>query len=104
MNDLNLLSSELRNLYVPDDLNVLVEHWVLLIRLSRILGEILALFYQQVADTPTLVQFDNLESELSSIMIPAPHSTHSSRLAMFSYHHLQLHYQYVTVVIPICYA
>lgn len=97
MNDLKLLSSELRNLYIPDDLDIMIEHWILLIRISRMLGEILALFYQQLAHTPTLLQFENLESELGSVIISAPHGAHSSRLSMFSYLHLQLHYQYVAL-------
>jgi hypothetical protein len=93
LSDADQLSVELWDTYVPKDLNVMVEHWILLIQLSRTLGEILSSFYQQLGHKPMLSQFEGLESELNKFIIPEPHDTHQSRLAMFSYHHLQLHYQ-----------
>ena len=93
LSDTNQLSVELLDEYIPRDLNIMIEHWVLLIRLSSILGEILSLFYQQLGNKATLSQFESLESELNSFSIPELQDAHQSRLAMFSYHHLQLHYQ-----------
>ena len=86
------MPSGLRDLYLPKNLDTMVEHWILLIRLSRILGKTLSFFYQQLGTQPTLLQFDNLESELSTLTIPEFLSTQSP-LATFSYYHLQLHLQ-----------
>lgn len=91
--DLDSLSSELQVSYVPENLDVMIEHWILLINLSEMLGEILSLLYQDLGKRSTLLQFDELESRLSSFMVPEVHITRQSPLAMFSYYHLQLHLQ-----------
>ncbi|KAF9692734.1 hypothetical protein EKO04_008966 [Ascochyta lentis] len=93
LDDLSALPDMLRDSYVPGDLSIMIEHWVSLIRLSRMLGEILSLFYQQLGVRPTLSQFDTLERELSRFVISEPSEISQSSLATFSYYHLQLHYQ-----------
>jgi hypothetical protein len=93
LNELDTLPTKLRDLYVPRGLRIMIEHWVLLIRLSRVLGDILSLFYQQLGKQPTLSQFDTLEAELNSFVIPESFGSHQSALATFSYYHLQLHLQ-----------
>ncbi|KZM27311.1 DNA binding [Ascochyta rabiei] len=93
LHDLSMLPNALRAFYIPEDLSIMIEHWVLLIRLSRMLGEVLSLFYQQLGVRPTLLQFDALESQLSGFALPEPFKTSPCPLAMFSYYHLQLHYQ-----------
>ncbi|KAH6625113.1 fungal-specific transcription factor domain-containing protein [Boeremia exigua] len=93
INDLSMLPVNLQKLWVPKGFDVMVEHWILLIRLSRLLGEILSLFYQQLGRLPTVSQFDALESELSAFVIPELHDTHRNPLATFSYYNLQLHLQ-----------
>ena len=93
LNDIDMLPDGLRDYYVPNDLGTMIEHWVSLIYLSKILGEVLSLFYQQLGIRPTLSQFDALESELSRFEIPEPRNSNQSSLSMFSHYHLQLHYQ-----------
>lgn len=93
LDDRSELPIEYWNKFVPENLDVMVEHWVLLIRLSSILGEVLSQFYQQLANKPTLLQFEKLEFDLNSFIIPKLRTADQNRLAMFSYNHLQLHLQ-----------
>ena len=93
LSELETLPHELRDLYIPKDLKVMVEHWVVLIKLSKILGEILSLFYQQLGQRPTLLQFDTLEAELNNCVIPDTCDNDRGALATFSYYHLQMHLQ-----------
>lgn len=95
LNDLDLLSNELRDSYIPADFSVMIEHWVSLINLSKTLGEILSLFYQQQGTKPTLLQYDALESELGKFTIHEPRGSCQGPLAMFSYYSVQMHYQWV---------
>ncbi|KAF3046851.1 hypothetical protein E8E12_002413 [Didymella heteroderae] len=88
--DLETLHGDL-HAYVPHGFVVMVEHWVLLIALSKILGEILFLFYQQLGKQPTLTQFEDLEAQLNAFMITEPQATDQSAVVTFSYYHLQLH-------------
>lgn len=90
--DLETLPSEL-HVYLPQDFVVMVEHWVSLITLSKILGEILSLFYQQLRNQPVLAQFEDLEAQLKLFVIPEIQVTDPSALATFSFYHLQLHLQ-----------
>lgn len=90
--DMETLPSELHD-YLPNDLVFMVEHWVLLIQLSKILGEILFLFYQQLGKRALLSQFQDLEAELTAFVIPEPRSIEQSPFASFSHYHLQLHLQ-----------
>jgi hypothetical protein len=93
LSDIEQLPHESQHRRIPEDLHLMVEHWVSLIRLSSILGEILSLLYQQLGKQPTLLQFESLEDELGNFVIPEPSDSHQSPLAMFSYYQLQLHYQ-----------
>lgn len=93
LSELETLPHELRDLYIPKDLKVMVEHWVVLIKLSKILGEILSLFYQQLGQRPTLLQFDTLEAELNNCVISDTCDNDRGALATFSYYHLQMHLQ-----------
>lgn len=88
-----MLSGDRQELWMPADFYIMVKHWVLLVRLSVLLGEILSLFYQQLGRRPTLAEFEHLESELSAFVIPELNNTRHNPLGMFSYYHLQLHLQ-----------
>lgn len=90
--DLETLPSEL-HLLLPRDFVVMVELWVLLITLSKVLGEVLFLFYQQLGKRPTLTQFEDLEAQLHAFVIPEIQSADPSSLATFNFYHLQLHLQ-----------
>lgn len=90
--DLDTLASELRT-YVPHDFVIMVEHWVSLITLSKILGDILIQFYQHLGKRPVLTQFEDLEAQLHAFDFLAIQATDPSPHATFSFYHLQLHLQ-----------
>ncbi|KAF1924065.1 uncharacterized protein M421DRAFT_425082 [Didymella exigua CBS 183.55] len=94
--DLEALPSDL-HAYLPGDLVVMVEHWILLIQLCKILGEILLLCYQQLGNRPLLSQFEALETDLNSFSIPELKGTDQGSLASFSYYHSQLHLQATSI-------
>ncbi|KAK2774716.1 hypothetical protein FQN53_003523 [Emmonsiellopsis sp. PD_33] len=78
--------------YIPSELPQLAEYWVLLIQLSKLLGEVLALSYRP-SSSPTLQQVEALEAEILLFRIPPIYGTHQTKVTAFSLYHLQLHYQ-----------
>lgn len=92
LGDVADLVSELREIYLPRDLSRLVEYWMVLLHLSRVLGDVLTLCYQQKGPPPSLQQCENLEAELLQCHIPGIDHSGSS-LEAFYHYHTQLHYQ-----------
>jgi hypothetical protein len=90
LSDLSDMPTPSKTEYIPWDLSQLVGHWVMLLRLSVLLGDVLTLCYEQGSNPR---QFDELEVELLKFHIPELDGNLRSRLARFSHYHLQLHYQ-----------
>lgn len=90
--DLEMLPSELCA-YLPHDFVIMVQHWVLLIALSKVLGEVLFQFYQQLGKQPALTQYEDLEAQLNAFVIPELQGVAPSALSTFRFYHLQLHLQ-----------
>jgi hypothetical protein len=90
LSDLPMIPSASKSEFIPWDLDQLADHWITLLRLSVLLGEVLTLCYKQGSD---LRQFDTLEVELLKFCIPELDDSLSSRLVCFSHYHLQLHHQ-----------
>lgn len=91
LSDLAELPASTTSAYIPDDLPQLAEYWVVMIRLSRLLGDTLVLSYQPFGPSPSIQQVEALEKDILRFQIPE--SSNQSRLATFYLHHLQLHYQ-----------
>lgn len=87
------LPASITSAYIPNDLPELADYWIVLIKISKLLGEILALSYKPSGSSPTLQQFDSLQTELLQFRIPSRPGHEQSRLAIFYIYHLQLHYQ-----------
>lgn len=87
------LPQQVPAIYTPSDLPQLAEDWVKLIRLSKMLGDVLALWYRPVAPAPKLQQFEALEAEALLFRTWNKEEPRSSQLATFSLCHLKLHYQ-----------
>jgi hypothetical protein len=82
--------------YVPSDLLELVQRWIILLRLSTVLGVILSKNYRPSGLMPTASWVKATEREASDFMagfLDLP--TNSSKLITFYNHHLRLHYEYI---------
>ena len=90
LSDLTDIQLPSKDEFIPWDIDRLAGHWITLLRLSVLLGEVLTLCYEQSSD---LRQFDVLEVELLKFHIPEFDCNLRSRLARFSHYHLQLHHQ-----------
>ncbi|KAG2012664.1 hypothetical protein GB937_007013 [Aspergillus fischeri] len=95
LSDLSEVSPSVASLFIPEDLAQLSEYWILLLRLSKILGDALTLSYQPKRPNPTAEQVEAIESELLTLEIPHECASDQSEWARFAVYHLQLHYQYV---------
>jgi hypothetical protein len=93
LSDLTQIPASIANGYIPDDLPQLADYWIILIRLSKLLGDVLALCYQPFGPSPRLQQIEALEAKILQFKIPDRCDSEQSRLASFYLYHLQLHYQ-----------
>ncbi|RHZ55475.1 hypothetical protein CDV55_102915 [Aspergillus turcosus] len=93
LSDLSEVSPSVANLFIPEDLAQLSEYWILLLRLSKILGDALTLSYQPKRPNPTIEQVEAVESELLTLELPHECGSEQSQWARFAVYHLQLHYQ-----------
>jgi hypothetical protein len=95
LSDLSEVSPSVASLFIPGDLAQLGEYWILLLRLSKVLGDALTLSNQPKRPNPTIEQVEAIESELLTLEIPHECGSEQSEWARFAVYHLQLHYQYV---------
>lgn len=103
LSDLIQIPASIANGYLPDDLPLLADYWIILIRLSNLLGDVLTLCYQPFGPSPTLQLIENLEAKLLQMQIPDRCGGEQSRLASFYLYHLQLHYQSVATPFSVSY-
>lgn len=92
MNDLLGVTDPVRARFVPTGLERLAADWVILIELSKLLGDILMVCYG-LNSRPTISQVEALERQLLELHTPGLDYNQHSRAAVFSHLHLQLHYQ-----------
>ncbi|PWY88639.1 hypothetical protein BO94DRAFT_515460 [Aspergillus sclerotioniger CBS 115572] len=85
--------------FLPQDLSLLAEYWVLLINLSRLLGAVLTMNYKPIRPKPSQSQVEALEADILRCSPPDRHDTELSRPARFYLYHLQLHYQAILIVL-----
>ncbi|KAL4938603.1 hypothetical protein BDV06DRAFT_225833 [Aspergillus oleicola] len=78
---------------IPEDLAQLTEYWIILLQLSKTLGDVLTLSYQPRGINPTLNQIRSLESEVLALSIPDRCSPDQTPRSKFAIYHLQLHHQ-----------
>lgn len=92
--DFKNIPESLYSTFIPDDLPVLAEYWIMLLQLSRLLGSVLTLSYKTVRPKPSREQIEALEAEILRNKPPekCPNWNGPTR---FYLHHLQLHYEYV---------
>lgn len=91
--DLYNMPRAVANTYIPDDSSQLAEDWIILMQLTKLLGDTLTLCYQPFGSSPTLQQIEALEANFFRLRLPVRSGVGQSRLAAFSLYHLKLHYQ-----------
>jgi hypothetical protein len=79
--------------YIPADYSQLAQDWVLLMHVSKLLGEVLALSFRPSARKPTLRQVKDLEEAILACPVDRGGESRLSSSAIFSWCHIQLHYQ-----------
>lgn len=93
VDDLSGLPTSIGPQFMPDDLPQLAEHWVMLINLSKMPGQVLSLAYRPPGRCPSNLDVDALKEELKGCRIPEQPETKCRRMAMFSLYNMQRHYQ-----------
>ncbi|KAH8695414.1 fungal-specific transcription factor domain-containing protein [Talaromyces proteolyticus] len=92
LNDLNEVSSVVDS-FDQHELPQLAECWILLLNLTKLLGDALLLSYQSCGPSPTFKNVEVLEDEIQRLNIPELCEYKKNRLLMFAFCHLHLHYQ-----------
>ncbi|KAJ6096934.1 hypothetical protein N7486_007680 [Penicillium sp. IBT 16267x] len=93
LSDVAELPASIASAYIPNDLPQLADYWIDLIKLSKLLGDVLTLTYKPSGASPTLEQFESLQENILQLWKPGRRGHEQSRLAAFYLYHLQLHYQ-----------
>lgn len=79
--------------YIPADYSQLAQDWVLLMHVSKLLGEVLALSFRPSARKTTLRHVKDLEEAILACPVDRGGESRLSSSAIFSWCHIQLHYQ-----------
>jgi HAMP domain-containing protein len=80
---------------LPSDMEILAKYWVILIELSRHLGNILIMNYRAARPRPMLDEVEALEKELLQSRLPDQYERGLTRISRFYSRHIHLHYQLV---------
>ncbi|GAB1195624.1 hypothetical protein APSETT444_004886 [Aspergillus pseudonomiae] len=81
--------------YLPGDMNRLAEYWVMLMELSCLLGNTLALNRRPARLKASIDEVEGLERRLLQSRLPDQYEVGLTRVARFYSHHVHLHYQLV---------
>ncbi|EFY89034.1 hypothetical protein MAC_04965 [Metarhizium acridum CQMa 102] len=92
ISDLDELPPSIIQGHIPDDLSQLAEYWIVLIRFSKLLGDVLTLGYQPFSPAATLQQVESLEADIQQLQVPDKCANEQNKFALFYLYHLQLHY------------
>lgn len=81
--------------YIPSDMGRLAKYWVMLISLSRQLGNVLAMNYRTVRPRLSIHEVEALEKQLLQCDLPDQYEAGLTRASRFYSNHVHLHYQWV---------
>ncbi|KAL4923009.1 Zn(II)2Cys6 transcription factor [Aspergillus undulatus] len=93
LSDMSGISPSVAASFVPGELSQLSEYWILLLRLSKSLGDVLTLSYRPRGTTPTISEVEAIEQELVTLGVPDRIDPAAAPRTRFAISHLQLHYQ-----------
>lgn len=80
--------------YIPEDWSQLAQDWVLLMEVSKLLGEVLTLSFRPNARKPLCGEVKALETAILACPVDRGGEFRKSSSTIFSWCHIQLHYQY----------
>ncbi|KAB8218902.1 fungal-specific transcription factor domain-containing protein [Aspergillus novoparasiticus] len=83
--------------YLPGDMNRLAEYWVMLMELSCLLGNTLALNRRPARLKASIDEVEGLERRLLQSRLPDQYEVGLTRVARFYSHHVHLHYQAMVI-------
>lgn len=103
LSDLEGVGRETKEAFLPGDLEKMAGFWVMLVEMSKVLGKVLKLNYQALRGRPGLGEVEALEAQILSCQCPGVDGGGGglSREAVFYVYHLQLHYQFVPLLVEI---
>lgn len=81
--------------HLPSDMQRLSGFWVMLIEISRQLGDVLLMSYQAGRPRPLLGDVEALETRLLQTKLPDLYEGGLTRFSKFYSNHVHLHYQFV---------
>ncbi|KAJ5619291.1 fungal-specific transcription factor domain-containing protein [Penicillium lagena] len=84
--------------HLPSDMPRLADYWVMLIELSRKLGNILATNYRTARPRPSLDETEALEKQLLQSRLPDQYEGGLTSIARFYSNHVHLHYQAMLII------
>jgi hypothetical protein len=93
LTDIADMPGALATAYIPEDYSQLAQDWVLLMQISKLLGEVLALSFRPNAPKTSFGQVQALESAILACSADRGGELRQSSSAVFSWCHIQLHYQ-----------
>ncbi|KAJ5578146.1 fungal-specific transcription factor domain-containing protein [Penicillium hispanicum] len=79
--------------YIPSDMPRLAKYWVMLIGLSKQLGDVLSTNYRVGRKRPSMHEIADLERQLLRCELPDQYEAGLTRASRFYVNHIHLHYQ-----------
>jgi hypothetical protein len=79
--------------HLPSDMQRFGEYWVILIEISRQLGDVLIMNYQATRPRRSFDDIETLERHLLRTKLPDLYDSGLTRISKFYSHHVHLHYQ-----------
>ena len=93
LSDISDMPGVLAATYIPEDFSQLAQDWVLLMQVSKLLGEVLALTFRPNARKPSFGEVKALEAAILACPVDRGGEFRKSSSTIFSWCHIQLHYQ-----------
>jgi hypothetical protein len=91
--DVAAVSGSISDDFLSNEMPRLARYWIIVVELSKLLGECLTLNYQIMRPTPSLDEVEALETKLLQCKLPDQYEKGLTRLATFYCYHVHLHYQ-----------
>lgn len=79
--------------FMPVEMPRLATYWIILLKLSRLLGTVLSMNHQARDPRASSVEIRAMEDEILQCTLPDQYEASQTRLASFYVHHIHLHHQ-----------